>query len=94
MFNDAIDDEFAQANPFRNRRQEQPRGRQDIFPMTEEEVDRLAEIALREWGPSGYGLVARAWVLFGAWVGTRPGETFSVSRSTSTTRRAWCGSRA
>jgi integrase len=78
MFNDAIDDEATQANPFRNRRQEQPRGRQDIFPMTEEEVDRLAEIALREWGPSGYGVVARAWVLFGAWVGTRPGETFSI----------------
>lgn len=79
MFNDAIDDEFTQANPFRNRRQEQPRGRQDIYPLTEEEVERLAAIAAREWDPSGYGLVARAWVLFGAWVGTRPGETFSVT---------------
>jgi integrase len=79
MFNDAIDDEATQANPFRNRRQEQARGRQDIYPMTEDEVDRLAGIARREWGADGYGLVARAWVLFGAWVGTRPGETFSVS---------------
>jgi integrase len=79
MFNDAIDDEACQTNPFRNRRQEQPRGRQDIFPMTEEEVGRLADIALHHWGADGYGLIARAWVLFGAWVGTRPGETFSVT---------------
>jgi integrase len=78
MFNDAIDDEACQANPFRNRRQEQPRGRQDIYPLTEEEVDRLAGLAMTHWGGTGYGLVAKAWVLFGAWVGTRPGETFTV----------------
>lgn len=78
MFNDAIDDEAVQANPFRNRRQQQARGRRDIHPLTEAEVDRLATIALNTWGPDGYGLVARAWVLFGAWVGTRPGETFGV----------------
>lgn len=81
MFNDAIDDEACQANPFRNRRQEQSRGRQDIFPLTEDEVDRLAGLALEHWGRDGYGLVARAWVLFGAWVGSRPGETFTVEWS-------------
>lgn len=78
MFNDAIDDEACQANPFRNRRQQQARGRQDIYPMTEDEVARLAGIARTHWGADGYGLVARAWVLFGAWVGSRPGETFAV----------------
>lgn len=78
MFNDAVDDEACTANPFRNRRQEQPRGRRDIYPLTEDEVARLAAIAERQWGAGGYGLVARAWVLFGAWVGSRPGETFSV----------------
>lgn len=78
MFNDAIDDEACETNPFRNRRQEQSRGRQDIYPMTEDEVERLAAIAEGTWGEAGYGVVARAWVLFGAWVGTRPGETFSV----------------
>jgi integrase len=78
MFNDAIDDETTQANPFRNRRQPQPRGRQDTYPLTETEVTRLADIAHRQWGHDGYGLIARAWVLFGAWVGTRPGETFTV----------------
>jgi integrase len=76
---DAIDDEACAANPFRNRRQEQPRGRQDIYPLTEDEVDRLADCALRHWGSAGYGRVARAWVLFGAWVGSRPGETFAVT---------------
>jgi hypothetical protein len=50
LLNDAIDDEACTANPFRNRRQEQPRGRQDIYPLTEEEVDRLADCALRHWG--------------------------------------------
>jgi integrase len=78
MFNDAIDDEACQANPFRNRRLPEARGRRDIHPLTEDEVARLADVALVQWGKDGYGLVARAWVLFGAWVGTRPGETFSV----------------
>jgi integrase len=76
MFNDAVDDELVTVNPFANRRQTQPRGRRDIHPLTETEVDTLAAIALDRWGPDGYGRVARAWVLFSAWVGTRPGETF------------------
>ena len=77
MFNDAINDEETLGNPFANRRHEQPRGRQDIYPMTEEEVERLAGIAEQTWGSGGYGLVARALVLFGAWVGARPGETLT-----------------
>jgi integrase len=79
MFNDAIDDEVVSANPFAGRRMKEARGRKHIHPLTEEEVDRLAGLALRHWGADGYGLVARAWVLFGAWVGSRPGETFGVT---------------
>jgi integrase len=79
MYNDALDDEVVLSNPFANRRQEESRERKHIHPLTEEEVDRLADIALRHWGQDGYGLVARAWVLFAAWVGCRPGETFSVT---------------
>jgi integrase len=79
MYNDAVDDQTCAANPFANRRQEQPRGRKDIKPITEEEVARLAEIAREMWGPDGYGLVAAAWITFGAWVGCRPGETFGVA---------------
>lgn len=81
MFQDAIDDEVATVNPFANRRAKQSSERKHISPLTEQEVDRLADIALRHWGRDGYGLVARAWVLFGAWVGARPGETFATTRS-------------
>lgn len=79
MFNDAVDEELCKTNPFANRKQEQSRERKDIHPLTEGEVERLADIALRHWGVDGYGLTARAWVLFAAWVGCRPGETFSVT---------------
>jgi integrase len=79
MFNDAVDDMACKGNPFANRRQEQSRERKDIHPLTDAEVDRLATLALEHWGADGYGLVARAWVLFAAWVGCRPGETFSVT---------------
>jgi integrase len=78
MFNDAIDDEITKSNPFAGRRQEESRERKHIHPLTEAEVCRLADIALRHWGGEGYGLTAWAWVLFGAWVGCRPGETFTV----------------
>jgi integrase len=78
MFNDAVDDEDARGNPFANRRHERSKERRLIAPITQEELDRLADIALRHWGADGYGRVARAWVLFSAWVGCRPGETFSV----------------
>jgi integrase len=77
MFNDAIDDEVVVTNPFANRRQTQPRGRMDIEPFTEEEVERLGEIAERVW--FGYGTVCRAWIMFGAWVGARPGEYLRLS---------------
>jgi integrase len=79
MFNDALDDEETRANPFANRRAKEQRGRRDIHPLTEDEVNRLADIALDRWGSEGYGLVARAAILFAAWVGTRPGETFGVT---------------
>lgn len=76
MLNDAIDDEVTTGNPFARRRQEESRERKHIHPLTEAEVNQLADIAHRHWGADGYGWWARAWVLFGAWVGCRPGETF------------------
>jgi integrase len=78
LFNDAVDDQLCRGNPFANRRQAQSRERKDIHPLTEEEVERLGELAQERWGPRTYGLIVRAWVLFGAWVGARPGETFQV----------------
>ena len=77
MWNDAIDDDIGVVvNPLANRRLQQPRGRRDINPLTEREVLLLEQIALDRWG--AYGPVAAAWIRFGAWVGSRPGETFSV----------------
>jgi integrase len=76
LFNDAFDDEECKANPFRNRRNPEPRGRRDISPLTEHEVERLGEIAHSVHGD--YGVVCRAWLMFGAWVGARPGEYFGL----------------
>lgn len=76
MFNDAVNDGLIVANPFANRQHKQMRGRKDIVPITEAEVDLLARIAVDLWGE--YGRVCKAWILWSAWVGTRPGETFTV----------------
>ncbi len=81
MYSDAFDEGLVEVNPFANRGQTLGQGRKHIVPLTEREVDRLAEIALEIWGPTTYGPIARAWVLFSAWVGTRPGETFAVTWS-------------
>jgi integrase len=72
MFNDAVDDMLTKANPFANRRQTGSRGRRDIAPLTEQEVERLAELAYVAHGD--YGDVCSAWILFLAWVGCRPSE--------------------
>lgn len=42
MFNDAVNDSLISANPFANRQHKQMRGRKDIEPITETEVDLLA----------------------------------------------------
>lgn len=78
MYATAVDAGHIRDNPMANRRLPARRERKFIQPITEQETDRLAEIARDEWGREGYGLVARALVLFGAWVGSRPGETTSV----------------
>lgn len=76
FFNDAIRDSKTTENPFEKLGLEQSRGRRDIHPLTEREVDRLASIAHERW--LDYGLMARAWVTFAAWVGCRPAEMFGL----------------
>ena len=71
MFNDAIDDGRATANPFANRRLPEARGRRDIEPLTEDEIEKLAQIAVVA---GAHGLVVAGWIKFLAWVGCRPGE--------------------
>jgi integrase len=77
LFNDAVDDQLVVGNPFAKRRQAQSRGRRDINPLTEDEVERLAAIAGSEFGV--YGKVCAGWILFLAWVGCRPGEAFKAT---------------
>jgi integrase len=79
MFNDALDDMLADANPFGNRRLPEGRGRKDIAPLTEAEVATLADLAHTSWGM--YGAVVAGWVTFLAWTGARPKEAFAVEWS-------------
>lgn len=79
MFNDAVDDEECRGNPFANRKHKRSSERRLIAPISQAELDALAGIAERHWGADGYGQIAKAWVLFAAWVGCRPGETFKVA---------------
>lgn len=76
MFNDALDDMLTDANPFGNRRLPESRGRKDIAPLTELEVERLGDMAHSVWG--SYGTVVAGWITFMAWTGARPSETFAV----------------
>ena len=80
MFNDAINDGLHPGpNPFANLRLEQSRGRKDLIALTVDELDELAEVALRVHGE--FGPVFRAMVIFSAYVGLRPGELFALERS-------------
>lgn len=76
LFNDAIDDEVAERNPFANRRGKEPRGRRDITPLREDEIAALGRHAVDVWG--AYGHVVRGWIVFAAWTGARPGEYFAL----------------
>ena len=76
MFNDAVDDEILAQNVFANRRQKEDRGRRDIAPLTEAEVETLASLAIDIHGL--YGRVVAGWILFMAWTGVRPGEAWQV----------------
>ena len=58
MFADAVDAEVCAANPFANRRQQQSRERRFISPLTEAEVNTLADIAYRDPRAGGQGLDA------------------------------------
>jgi integrase len=74
MFNDAIRylEGHDTPNPFAML-VENGKGRQDIDPLTLAEVNRLGEIAVREYGAL-FGMCFRAMILFAAWTGCRPGE--------------------
>jgi len=70
MFNDALDDEIVEVNPFAKLRLPTSRGRADLVPLTPDEVGQLATIADRY----GFG----ALVLVAAYTGMRTGELFEL----------------
>lgn len=76
MYNEAVDKHLVDANPFAKLGLARGRGRADITPLTEQEVERLAEIALRTLGH--YGPEYWALILWQAWTGMRPGETCAL----------------
>jgi integrase len=79
MWADALRDGLCAHNPFTNLRLETPKGRKDITALTEEEIGRLAEIALEQHGD--YGDEAAALILFAAYTGLRPGELAALQWS-------------
>lgn len=73
FYNDAIDAEAVEVNPFSKLRLEQSKGRSNIVPLTEQDVSALADAALEVFD-AFYGPTFRALVLFAAYTGVRPGE--------------------
>jgi integrase len=77
LFNDAIDAEAASSNPFARLGLARGRGRQDAIPLTEEQVQRLADCSLTALDRF-YGPTVRAMILFHAYTGLRSGELCGV----------------
>jgi integrase len=79
MFNDALKDELVDSNPFASMGLPQSRGRRDLLPLTQAEVDEIGECALRVH-PGPLGLTIKAISLTIAYCGIRPGEVFALER--------------
>jgi integrase len=63
-------------NPFVNLHLQGSPGRKHLVPLTEKELHVLADTAPRTW--KHYGPTFRAFILFQAYTGMRPGETFAL----------------
>jgi integrase len=77
MFTRAMRDGIVTENPFTNMGFKESRGRKDIRVWKEEELHRVADLALTVHGPE-HGPMVRAMILFSAYVGLRPGELFAL----------------
>ena len=75
FFNQAIEDDELTRNPFKGLSRK-TRGRKDKIPLSDAELDRLTDYALRIHG--AYGPMMRALILFAAYSGMRPGEIFAL----------------
>ena len=81
MFGDAMRDGLIDSNPFAELRLPGSRGRKDLDPLTEPELNALADVALtNEMELGEYGREYRAMILFSGYVGVRPGALFAMRR--------------
>lgn len=79
VFSHAHDLGLVRENPFEKLHLQGSPGRKNIVPLTEKELHELADTALRTW--KHYGPTFRAFILFQAYTGMRPGETFALEWS-------------
>lgn len=78
MFTDAVRDGLATENPFLNLRlQSNTRGRRDLVAPTEQDVERLAEIACEVHGDYGLRVYSNM-ILAAAYTGLRPAELYAL----------------
>lgn len=73
MFSDARRDGLVAENPFTDLRLQQSRGRRDLDVLSVDQVQALAEVARKTFGP-GFA----AFVLTAAYTGMRPGELYAL----------------
>ena len=81
MYADAMNDGLAEVNPFANLRLPGSEGRKRIVSLTEDELQGLADQALKAWPDDAWAWSYRAMILFAGYVGLRPGELFALRRS-------------
>jgi integrase len=72
MFAEAFREDACPVDPFANVRLPNAPGRSNIDPLTEAEIEKLGEIAIR--AGTKYGPELWAFIMFAAWTGMRPGE--------------------
>lgn len=80
MFNDAMNDQLVDSNPFARLGLSASKGREDITVLTPDEIDLLADCALRVHGPE-FGPDMAALVVWGAYTCMRPGESYAARHS-------------
>lgn len=77
MLADAVEDQLLQGNPFADLRMPQSPGRSKYEPITESELQLLANAALVEHGEK-YGPVFRAYILAAGYIGFRLNEGLNL----------------
>lgn len=79
MFAEAFREDACLTDPFAKVQFPRQRGRQDIDPLVETEIEKLGEIAVKAGGL--YGPELWAIIMFAAWTGMRPGEVCALDWS-------------